>query len=307
MQLTIRLAVLVAMSLLMTSYSAAQQIADPVTGTWAGDWGPSPTDRNAVTLELKWDGKTITGLVNPGPDGILIESGSFDPKTMKIHLEANYAPRNRRYVMDGTVEKGKMSGTWNHPGRMGDFQVSIQGKTEQPATTPKPNLAGLKPDEQKVVQYLLNDWGEWEKDYSITSIDIAMDALQLPASADTRFRIGDYIKRHPELHELIREWGWQTIVLTPTEKLLARAIVNAQSGKQKVPSKSELAGLVGVSEKEAEEGIRTLSRYGILKRDRSAGGIGYIASQQRYLNWQPWLDFQFHRMTLASGRTVAVN
>ena len=25
------------------------------------------------------------------------------------------------------------------------------------------------------------------------------------------------------------------------------------------------------------------------------------------MNWQPWLDFQFHRITLASGRRFCVN
>src|SRR2546426_5055072 len=89
----------------------AQQNADPLTGTWKGDWGPSATDRNTVTLELKWDGKTLTGVVNPGPDAISIEKASFDPKTMKIHLEANFARRSLQYVVDGTVEKDKMNGT----------------------------------------------------------------------------------------------------------------------------------------------------------------------------------------------------
>src|SRR2546427_11515397 len=83
----------------------AQQGPDPLTGTWKGDWGPSATDRNEVTLELKWDGKSLTGVVNPGPDAIAIENSTFDPSTMKIHLEANLARRNLRYVVDGTVAK----------------------------------------------------------------------------------------------------------------------------------------------------------------------------------------------------------
>ena len=66
--------------------ASAQRSADPLTGTWKGDWGPSPTDRNAVILVLKWDGKTLTGTVNPGPDAIAIEKASFDPKSMTIHL-----------------------------------------------------------------------------------------------------------------------------------------------------------------------------------------------------------------------------
>jgi hypothetical protein len=285
----------------------AQQSANPLTGTWKGDWGPSVTDRNSVTLELKWDGKTLTGLVNPGPDAIKIENASFDPTTMKIHLEANYAPRNLRYVVDGTVEKDKISGSWNHPRRKGDFQVNREIKKAESNATTKPNLAGLKGDERRVVEYLLNDWNEWTEDYSITTVDIAMEALRLPPSSEMRFRIGKYIKNHPELHEVPRQWGWQTVVLTPSEKLVARAIVNAERDKQNAPARYDLAGLAGITEKEAEDAVRTLSRFGILKRSRSAGGVGYIAASPRYLNWQPWLDFQFHRITLSSGRTFCVN
>ncbi len=69
--------------LLLSALSAiqpawARQKGDALTGTWKGDWGPSPTDRNAVILELKWNEKTLTGAINPGPDAIPIDKGSFD-------------------------------------------------------------------------------------------------------------------------------------------------------------------------------------------------------------------------------------
>lgn len=285
----------------------AQQNADPLTGKWTGDWGPSATDRNAVTIELKWDGKNLSGTVNPGPDALSIENASFDPTAMKVHLEANYAPRNRRYVVDGIVDQNKMSGTWNHPGRTGDFQVTKEAQQAQTVAAEQPNLVGLNADERKVVEFLLNDWTEWEKDYSITSVDIALDAVHVPPAAETRYRIGNYLKTHPELNEVLRDWGWQTIVLTPTEKLVARAIANAQRDRKPVPSPSEVARLVGISEKEVDDAVQMLARYGIFTRNESVGGIGYVAAEQRYVNWQPWLDFQFHRLTLGSGRTVAVN
>src|SRR5262249_50318070 len=154
-------------------------------------------------------------------------------------------------------------------------QVSREVKKAEsnPAPAPKPDLNGLKTEDRKVVEYLLKDWNEWEKDYSITSVDIAMSALGLAASGETRFRIGNYLKNHSELHEVLRDWGWQTVVLTPNEKLIARTIVNAERDKKDVPAKSELARLVGVNEKEADDAVRTLARYGILKRNRSAGGI----------------------------------
>ncbi len=87
------------------------------------------------------------------------------------------------------------------------------------------NQGQLNAQEQKVIDYLVNDWGQ---DFSVTSVDIAMAALKVERSDETRFRIGNYIKTHPELHEIIRRWGWVTLVLTPDEKLVARALINPE-------------------------------------------------------------------------------
>src|SRR5882724_12363315 len=103
--------------------------------------------------------------------------------------------------------------------------------------------AQLNPQEQKVIDYLVQDWGE---DYSVTSVDIAMNALKVAPSDETRFRIGNYIKAHPELHEVIRRWGWVTLVLTPDEKLIARALINAERDGKPALSVTVLAKSVGV-------------------------------------------------------------
>ena len=73
------------------------------------------------------------------------------------------------------------------------------------------------------------------------------------------------------------------------------------------PSKVEVATAVGISEKDADRAIAMLARYAILKREKSVGGVGYAASESRYVNWQPWLDFQFHRVALSSGRIFNTN
>ena len=78
---------------------------------------------------------------------------------------------------------------------------------------PNPSLAGMNANERKVIEYLLNDW---RQDYSLTGVDIAMEALGFPQSDAMRFRIGSHIKKHPELHEVVRQWGWQTLALTPS-------------------------------------------------------------------------------------------
>lgn len=165
------------------------------------------------------------------------------------------------------------------------------------------DVSALSAEEQKVIEYLQNDWG---KDYSVTSVNIAMEAVGLQPSDAVRFKIGNYIKTHPELHEVIRRWGWVTLVLTPNEKLIARALINAARANEKTPSLAELAKAVGISEAEAQRGLEMLQRYEIVKRDESASGVGYTVAP-RYMNWEPRLDFLFHTVTLSSGRRFNTN
>lgn len=165
------------------------------------------------------------------------------------------------------------------------------------------NQAQLSAQEQKVIDYLVKDWGE---DYSVTTVDIAMKAVQVEASEETRFRIGSYIKAHPELHEIIRRWGWVTLVLTPDEKLIARALINAQRDSKPAPSLSELAKVVAIKEPDVKRGLAMLARYEILTQDSKAAGTGYTVTP-RYIKWEPRLDFVFHNLTLDSGRQFSVN
>ena len=162
--------------------------------------------------------------------------------------------------------------------------------------------ARLSAEEQKVINYLVADWGE---DYSITSVDIAMAALKMKPSDETRFRIGNHIKAHPELHEIIRRWGWVTLVLTPDEKLIARTLINAERDSKPQPKVPEIAKAVGVTEAQAERGLSMLERYEILQRAASKGD-GYKVVP-RYIKWEPRLDFIFHKISLDSGRQFNVN
>jgi len=105
--------------------------ADALSGTWTGDWGPSAADRNTVSVDLKWDGKAVTGVVHSvnfkRPD-VTLQKGTFDPKTGAIHLEADSANAMGgpavHFVIDGKVTNGSMSGSWNHDSTKGDFKLT---------------------------------------------------------------------------------------------------------------------------------------------------------------------------------------
>jgi hypothetical protein len=117
----------ISLFLLVTSVFAQ----DPLSGTWSGDWGPGPGDRNEVTLSLKWEGKALTGNVTGGENvgaPIPIQKGAFDPNSGKVHMEAvTKNPRSGQtvhFVIDGRVDKGTMTGSWNHDNRNGDFKLT---------------------------------------------------------------------------------------------------------------------------------------------------------------------------------------
>jgi hypothetical protein len=160
----------------------------------------------------------------------------------------------------------------------------------------------LSADEQKVINYLVADWKE---DYSVTSVDIAMTALKIPPSDETRFRIGSHIKAHPELHEIIRRWGWVTLVLTPDEKLIARTLINAERDGKPQPTVLEIATAVGITETQTDGGLSMLERYEIVQR-AAFKGVGYKVVP-RYIKWEPRLDFIFHIVSLDSARQFNTN
>jgi len=109
--------------------SVFAQQPNPLTGNWKGDWGPSPRDRNQVTVALKWDGKSLTGTVNPDSDPVQLQKSTFDPKTGAVHMEAMTPGRGGstyHYVIDGKLDKGIMVGSWNHETFKGDFKITKQ-------------------------------------------------------------------------------------------------------------------------------------------------------------------------------------
>ena len=111
----------------VTVFGQGKAASDPLTGTWTGDWGPNAGDRNAVTVDLKWDGKALTGTVkSQGAAPVELQKATFDAKTGAVHMEADAKGRAGmvHYVIDGKVEKNMMTGSWNHPRGKGDFRLT---------------------------------------------------------------------------------------------------------------------------------------------------------------------------------------
>jgi hypothetical protein len=110
---------------------AVQRGSDPLTGTWTGDWGPNAADRNTVSVDLKWDGKALTGVVhsiNYQRADVTLQKTTFNAASGAVHMEADVMnPRGGaavHYIIDGKLANGSMSGSWNHGNSKGDFKLT---------------------------------------------------------------------------------------------------------------------------------------------------------------------------------------
>jgi hypothetical protein len=65
----------------MSSLPVVAQESHPLKGTWYGDFGSTPTGpRRDLTVVLNWDGKAVTGTVNPGKNAVPIKTATLDIK-----------------------------------------------------------------------------------------------------------------------------------------------------------------------------------------------------------------------------------
>jgi hypothetical protein len=121
---------------------ALAQFGHPLKGSWSGDWGPSKTDRHRILLEFDWDGKQITGTLNPGPNASPLKNIKLDPPTggvanaaapWMLHFEAEIKDSDGKVIpviVDGAMEnigayRRFITGTWNQGGKKGYFQITL--------------------------------------------------------------------------------------------------------------------------------------------------------------------------------------
>jgi len=132
-----RLCVVVAVVALI-AVSAAAQEGHPLAGTWYGDY-TTGTQKTDITVILKWDGKNITGLINPGPNSKPITSAVMDitpgkPAPQGEQSTSGVPPVFKaRFEVDGMTFEGtiknpvagnrQLTGTWKRGTQTGTFSI----------------------------------------------------------------------------------------------------------------------------------------------------------------------------------------
>ncbi len=88
---------------------AHAQFGHPLKGQWSGQWGPADSP-NRLLLDLHWDGKAITGVINPGPEAATVKSVTFDytdPSAWVVKMQAEGKDASGKAVqisVDGKLE-----------------------------------------------------------------------------------------------------------------------------------------------------------------------------------------------------------
>jgi hypothetical protein len=119
----------------------------PLKGSWIGVWEGNTQHGNDVLIVMNWDGKNISGVINPGTDNINISKASLDPVetpskenakqfniTWKVHLEADAKGKTGQalhYVIDGNIQQVELPsrsvvGTWSSQAGKGKFEIRRQ-------------------------------------------------------------------------------------------------------------------------------------------------------------------------------------
>ena len=130
------LIVLVALSCSCLAWPApaVAQEGHPLKGSWLGTWAGNTSHGPDIVVVLDWDGKAITGIINPGTDNIPVKNATLNPEGWVVHLEGDSKDKTGKpitYVIDGKIEnlplpQRSITGTWKAQGESGPFKISRQ-------------------------------------------------------------------------------------------------------------------------------------------------------------------------------------
>lgn len=124
----------IALAACVLGFSAGSQEGHPLKGSWLGEWAGNTVHGDNILLILNWDGKNITGMINPGTDNIPVAKASLEPNGWVVKLEADAkdkAGANVHYVIEGKLENLELpnrsiTGTWQSGRGRGTFTASRQ-------------------------------------------------------------------------------------------------------------------------------------------------------------------------------------
>lgn len=131
---TLRIVTL-AVSLLALPALAAAQFGHPLKGQWSGEAGAGG-NTTRLLLDIEWDGKQLTGSINPGADtageikNVTIDYSKVTSWAVQMEAEGKDASGKPVQIrIDGTLENlgayyRVFHGTWTQGGQKMPFTVT---------------------------------------------------------------------------------------------------------------------------------------------------------------------------------------
>jgi len=110
--------------ILLCAAPAPAQEGHPAKGTWVGYWGATSTPQSRIVVVMDYDGKTMSGVFNPGPNAVPLKiarlditSGTPSPKRgvpailpiFKVHFEVD--AKDAKEIPVAIVAEGTMHNT----------------------------------------------------------------------------------------------------------------------------------------------------------------------------------------------------
>ena len=110
------------------------QEGHPLKGSWIGVWEANKDAGDDIIMVLNWDGKAVSGIINPGTDNMKVSNATLDPNGWKVHIETDGKSKQGaalHYVIDGTIKDLELptrliTGTWQSQSGKGKFEVRRQ-------------------------------------------------------------------------------------------------------------------------------------------------------------------------------------
>jgi hypothetical protein len=104
------------------------QEGHPLTGSWHGEWHPAAGQKIPILIYMKWNSKTIEGMINPGPKAVPLKVVDLDASNWTVHIEADTKDQ-KHIVIDGKLENigsynRTITGTWTEGATKGDFKLT---------------------------------------------------------------------------------------------------------------------------------------------------------------------------------------